>query len=107
MSEGITEKRIEPMTIKYPPARENIGRLIGVFIGLAIALLGVAFILSIILIIPGFFGVLIGLVITVLCTPKASATCPACSTENKVALKSKRLKCEGCDTTTPLRWIKP
>ena len=107
MKEVVAEPRIESLTVTIPPARENIGRMIGVICGLSLAGIGVIMMISIVLFIPGIFGVLIGLVTTVLSTPKTSAICPACSTENKVALKAKQLKCEGCETTTPLKWKKP
>lgn len=99
-------RNIEIIEVSAPPARKNIGRAIGTIIGLAIAIIGIIMALSIVLIIPGIMAVATGTIIAVLSAPKASVICPACSTENRVTLKSKSMKCEGCATITPLKWPK-
>ena len=62
MKEVAAEPRIESLTVTIPPARDNIGRMIGVICGLSLAGIGVIMMISIVLFIPGIFGVLIGLV---------------------------------------------
>lgn len=107
MSKEMSVNKIESMAVSVPPVKENIGRIIGIIIGLTFAGIGVLMMLSLILFIPGIFAVLIGLFVAVLCTPKLSVKCPLCDTESNVVLKSKQLKCEGCDNITPLRWSSP
>ncbi len=107
MSKEMTVNKIDSMELSVPPIKENIGSYVGIVIGLSFAGIGVLMLLSLILFIPGIFAVLIGLVVAVLCSPKLSVKCPLCDTESKVALKSKQLKCEGCDNITPLKWSSP
>lgn len=104
MKKETSINKIETLTVDIPPFTSNVGRLIGVIFGLVITLISSIMIVSLVLFIPGMFGALTGLFLIVICAPKADVNCPACNTDNKVILASKQLKCEGCDTSTPLRW---
>ena len=102
-------KAIEPLTLytdDYTKDGKNILRLIVTFSGLALAVVGVLCMLTIILILPGIGAVLIGLVVAIASVPKVDIDCPVCGIDNKIPLKSKQLKCEGCDNSTPVRWLK-
>src|SRR5690625_7182115 len=94
MKEVVTKNTIEPMTVEIPPIKKSLGQTLGVATGFTIAGIGVLMMISLVLFIPGIFGVLIGLVIAVASTPKTGIDCPLCGTETPVPLKSKKLKCE-------------
>src|SRR5690625_2558481 len=83
----------------------NIGNSIGFIIGMIITAISIVFIVSIILIIPGLFGLLIGLVVMVAPVPTAEVICRACETLNRTAPQNKRMECEACGTITPIKWI--
>ena len=102
-------KAIEPLTLymdDYTKDGKNIFRLVVTISGLALAMIGVLCMLTIILILPGIGAVLIGLVVAIISVPKAELSCPVCGIENKIPLNSKQLKCEGCDSHTPVKWVK-
>lgn len=86
--------------------KKNKLRMIGLFTGLAIAGLGLLMMISIILIIPGVFGVLVGLVISVMSIPKANVECPNCEYDNKVELKKASKECDRCKRNLPIEWTK-
>ena len=100
------EKSIKPIKVNNPLlTKGNIVRSLGAIVGLTFAGIGVLFMISIIMFIPGIFAVLVGMVIAVLSAPKASVECPSCGTENKVTIRKKGFTCEGCSTVTPIEWI--
>lgn len=83
----------------------NIGNSIGFIVGMILTAISIVFIVSIILIIPGLFGLLIGLVVMVATVPKSEVKCRACETVNRAAPPNKRIECEACGTITPIKWI--
>ena len=100
------EKSIKPVKVNNPLlTKGNIARSLGAIVGLTFAGIGVLFMISIIMFIPGIFAVLTGMAIAVLFTPKAHVECPNCGTDNKVAIRKKGMACEGCSTVTPIEWI--
>ena len=97
--------RVEIIEVSKPKInRANIARSTGLLIGLIIFGIGIVFCLSIILLIPGLFGVLIGLVVMVMNVPKAIVNCPACHFENKAAPPRPSVECERCKTNIPIKW---
>src|SRR5690625_5944496 len=70
MKEVVTKNTIEPMTVEIPPIKKSLGQTLGVATGFTVAGIGVLMMISLVLFIPGIFGVLIGLVIAVASTPK-------------------------------------
>lgn len=103
-----TNQTIVPLLVEKPknPFGDSKMNVVGLVIGIGLTALGLLMMVTIILFIPGIFGVMIGLVMIVMNAPKTLVNCPSCGTENKAVLKSKQVKCEGCDTVTPLRWSK-
>lgn len=101
-------ERVELIEVEKPQLNfKNAGRSVGFIIGVIILGISVVFILSIILIIPGIFGLLIGLVVAYLNVPKTNVNCPSCGTVNRAAPPEKRAECEACATVIPIKWIKP
>lgn len=99
-----TEK-VELIKIEKPGInRANIGRSVGMLIGLIIFIIGLIFCITIFLLIPGIFGVLIGLVVMAKNVPKAIVKCPACDFENKAAPPQASVECERCKTNLPIKW---
>lgn len=84
----------------------NIARSTGMLIGLIIFGISIVMCLSIILLIPGLFGVLIGLVVMVLNIPKAIVACPACAFENKANISDNSVECDRCKVNIPIKWKK-
>src|SRR5690625_7390580 len=104
MKKETSINKIETLSVDIPPFTSMIWQLFWSSIGLIFTIIGVLMASTIILIFPGLSGLLVGVFLMVLCAPKASVDCPTCDTENRVTITSKQLKCEGCDTSTPLRW---
>src|SRR5690625_1409289 len=101
-------ERIELIEVEKPALDlKNVRRSAGFIIGTIILGISIVFILTIVLIIPGIFGLLIGLVITYINVPKSEVECPACGTINRAAPPGKRIECEACATIMPIKWIKP
>lgn len=95
--------KIEVLTVKESaPSAGNVFRTIAVILGLLLILVGVIMIVSIILILPGLGLFITGTVRAALNVPKKAVDCPACGLEVKVALKSKNMKCDHCETVTPI-----
>src|SRR5690625_260374 len=101
-------ERIELVEVEKPRLTlKNASNGVGYIVGMTILAISVVFILSIVLIIPGIFGVLIGMVIAYKSVPKSELTCPACDTINRAAPPGKRVECEACATVIPIKWVKP
>lgn len=99
-----TTERIEVKTLTAPkmPAKN----LFGILFGGLFALLGVIFMITIILFIPGIFGVLIGFVVMVMSVPKVSTECRACGQPVSVKVNAKSGECPSCKTANPVVWEK-
>ena len=108
--EGVFEmetKNIEIIEVEKPRMNlANLTRSFGMLIGLIIFGVGLVMCLSIVLIIPGLFGVLTGLVVMALNIPKAIVTCPACEFDNKANSTNNNVECERCKTNIPIKWKK-
>lgn len=101
-----TEK-IEIIEVEKPKfSVANIARSTGMLIGLFIVVIGLVMCFTIVLAIPGLFGILIGLVVMVMNVPKAKVACPACNFENKANWGSNSVECERCKTNIPIKWKK-
>lgn len=99
--------KIKPIEIKKPKVTlKNAGRSTGFIIGLAIFTIGIIMMMTIILILPGIFGVLVGLVMLVMNVPKAEVECPSCGYDNKAAPPKASVECERCKNNIPIKWVK-
>jgi len=99
--EKVSKKIVE---VRQVPITSNILRTVLTIAGLIFAIISAIMMLTIVLFIPGIFGVLIGLVVAILSAPKTPVNCPYCLTENKATFKAKSFKCDGCAETVPIRW---
>lgn len=100
----MTTNNIEVKTLSLTkfPAKSIIGMLFG---GL-FALLGVIFMITIILFLPGIFGVLIGFLIMYASVPSVTTECRACSQPVRVKVNVKNAECPSCKTANPVVWAK-
>lgn len=99
--------KIEVIEVEKPSInRANIARSGGMMVGAVFAGIGLILCITIIGLIPGLFGVLIGLVIMTKSVPKAIVKCPACDFENKAAPPQASVECERCKTNLPIKWTK-
>lgn len=78
----------------------------GMLAGLVIIGISVVFILTIILAIPGIFGLLIGFLVMYAGIPKEPVECTACGESFRVKVNDKSPKCETCETVNPIKWVK-
>ena len=98
---------IEPIKLEKPKVTlKNAGRSVGFIIGLAVFTIGIIMMMSLILILPGVFGVLVGLVVLVMNVPKAEVECPSCGYTNKAAPPKPSVECERCKNNIPIEWVK-
>ena len=84
----------------------NYVRAVFSVIGLIIALIGLIMTLSIVMIIPGLFGVIIGIVVAYFAVPTVKTECRECGTTNTIKLGSKGVDCEGCKRRMVVKWNK-
>ena len=84
----------------------NAPRSAGALVGFIMFIIGVLFCISIILLIPGVFMTLIGLVVMTINAPKADIECPSCDYINKVSPPSVSASCERCKSNIPIKWVK-
>lgn len=103
MTNAVSEIEVRTLTIPKPSAKNIVIMALGAFT----LLLSVLFIISIILMIPGFFGLLIGFFILRAGAPRVSFDCMACGQSVKVMAKEKSGVCEHCKTANPLVWAEP
>lgn len=99
--------KIEVIEVEKPRInRANIARSGARMTGAVIFGIGLLFCITIIGLIPGLFGMLIGLVIMAMNVPKAIVKCPACDYDNKAAPPQASVECERCKTNLPIKWTK-
>lgn len=100
-------EKVTPIDVQKPKlTMKNAGRSTGLLIGLILFGIGVLMMVSIVLFIPGIFGVLVGGVISVMSVPKTDIKCPACDYVNKAAPPTAGVECERCKTNLPVKWVK-
>lgn len=99
-----TTDQIEVKTLSLPkyPAKN----IIGLLFGGGVLLLGIVFMITIILFLPGIFGVLIGFLIMYASVPSVETECRACSQPVRVKLNVKSGVCPSCKTANPVVWAK-
>lgn len=95
---------IEVRTVETP--KTSAKSIVVMALGAFTLFISVLFILSIILIIPGIFGVLIGLLIMYAGVQRTSIECVACNQPIKVKVTDKNGECEHCKTVNPIVWSK-
>lgn len=97
---GLEANKIEVIEVEKPRInRANIARSGAMMTGAVIFGIGLLFCITIIGLIPGLFGVLIGLVIMAMNVPKAIVKCPTAPPQASV-------ECERCKTNLPILWTK-
>lgn len=101
-------KKIEAIVVETPYfVGGNSIRFLISLMGVLVLMVGGLMMLSIVLILPGMFIILTGAGMAILGAPKAKIECPACDTENKITIMTKRLDCEGCGQKFPIKWVDP
>ena len=98
-----TAHAITVKTVENP--KFGVGSAIGMLFGGGFLVISVLMILSIFLMIPGFFGILVGAMIMIASVPKANVECHACGSEFKAKMSEKAAKCTTCQTVNPIRWV--
>lgn len=97
--------KIEVVEVSKPKLTgANIARTGGLMFGLIVTIIGILMCISLILLIPGLFAVLVGIVVMALNLPKTTVACPACDYENKIAHPNVSVACERCKTNIPVKW---
>ena len=98
-----TAHTIKVKTVENP--KFGAGNAIGMTFGALFLVISVLMVLSIFLMIPGFFGILVGAGIMIVSVPKASVECHACGSTCKAKMSEKAAKCTSCQTGNPIRWV--
>lgn len=93
---------VTPQQEEIPLARMS--KRVWLIIGGVLTVIGGLLCLTLVLAIYGFPFLVVGLVIVALSYPTKTITCPACSTEKKIEVGRKTLKCAECGTKTLLHW---